>query len=245
MDSESPLFDLLRQFASTMARHFEINDVLYELGDATVTILDATGAGVSVINDDGLLEFVTATGQRVVEIEHVQQSNQEGPCVEAFRSGEPVPVSDIRTLVQWPEYQATAARHGLRSVVGLPLALDDHRIGSLNVYDSEVRQWTDVELSSARVLADVATAYLVNAGELARARKVTGQLQVALDSRVVIEQAKGMLSRDHSVSVDDAFQLLRDYSRSHNVALRDVATAIVTSGLEIAGPVDGRKARGT
>ncbi len=236
MESVNPLFDLLRRFASTMAREFDVNDVLYELGDGAMGILDAAGAGVSVVNDAGELVFITSTSQLVVDIERVQTADQQGPCVEAFRSGDVVPVSDIRTLDQWPRYKEAAARHGLSSVVGLPLILDDHRIGSLNVYDTNVREWTDAELASAWVLADMATAYLVHAGELAEARKLTEQLQYALDSRIVIEQAKGMLSRDHSIPVDEAFRLLRMFARSHNLGLRDVARRVVEAELQIPLP---------
>ena len=239
MESVTPLFDLLRRFAATMAREFDVNDVLYELGDGAMAILDAAGAGVSVVNDAGELVFVTSTSELVVDIERVQAEHQAGPCIEAFRRGDVVRVSDISALDQWPHYRDAAGRRGLSSVVGLPLVLGDHRIGSLNVYDTKVRDWTESEIASAWVLADMATAYLVHAGELAQARKLTEQLQYALDSRIVIEQAKGMLSRDHSIPVDEAFRLLRRFARSHNLGLRDVAHRVVDSGLTIPLP-DGR-----
>ncbi|MDW3213669.1 MAG: GAF and ANTAR domain-containing protein [Ilumatobacteraceae bacterium] len=239
MESVAPLFDLLRRFAATMTRQFDVSDVLYELGDGAMAILDAAGAGVSVVNDVGELVFITSTSQFLVDIEHVQTEHQAGPCVEAFRRGETVPISDIEQLDQWPHYREAARRSGLSSVVGLPLVLDDHHIGSLNVYDTKIRTWTEGEMASASVLADVATAYLVHAGELAKARELTEQLQYALDSRIVIEQAKGMLSRDHSISVDAAFRVLRKYARSNNLGLRDVAHGVVDSGLTIPIPEGG------
>ena len=107
MDSVTPLFDLLRRFAATMAREFDVNDVLYELGDGAMAILDAAGAGVSVVNDAGELVFITSTSQLVVDIEQVQMQEQAGPCVEAFRRGDVVPISDISSLDQWP---STATR---------------------------------------------------------------------------------------------------------------------------------------
>ncbi len=216
-----------------MTRQFDVDEVLHELCDGATIILDAAGAGVSVVDDSGKLAFITSSSQLLVDIEHVQTQYQAGPCVESFHRGEVVPVSDIETLDQWPHYRDQAAQRGLRSVVGLPLVLDDHRIGSLNVYDTKVRDWTGSDLESARVLADMATAYLVHAGQLAEARQLSRQLQEALDSRVVIQQAKGMLSRDHSIPVDDAFVLLRRYARGHNLVLRDVARSVVESGLKI------------
>ena len=239
MDSVPPLFDL-RRFAAAMARQFDVNEVLYELGDGAMAILDAAGAGVSVVNEAGELVFITSTSQLVVDVERVQMEHQAGPCVEAFQRGEAVPVSDIGELVEWPEYREAARRAGLSSVVGLPLALEDRRIGSLNVYDAKVREWTGSELASASVLADMATAYLVHAGELAKARQLTEQLQRALDSRIVIEQAKGMMSRDNSISVDVAFHLLRTFARSKNLDLREVAHRVVDSGLTTPLPDDDR-----
>jgi GAF domain-containing protein len=186
---------------------------------------------VSVATSDDELKFVTATDASVVDIEAVQERHQEGPCVEAFRTGEIVTVSDIAGLQKWHPYRAAAADSGWKSVVGLPLSLDEHRVGSLNVYDRRVRDWSVADLDAARALADIATAYLTRAGELAEAQELSKQLQRALDSRIIIEQAKGIVSRDQQVSVDAAFELLRRYSRNTNTPLRDVATAVVNDGL--------------
>jgi GAF domain-containing protein len=238
MATTQALFELLRRFATTMARDFEVNDVLYELCDSAVVTLDAAGAGVSVAVGEGRLKFVTSTDHAVVAIDQVQERYQAGPCVEAFRRRDVVVVPDI-SQTTWPHYRVAAAESGFESVVGLPLTLDDHRVGSLNVYDRRVRDWSEVDLAAARVLADVATAYLVRAGELAEARKLGEQLQHALDSRVVIEQAKGMLSRDHSIPVDAAFDLLRSHSRRSNTPLRQVAHAVVNEGLALRNPRAG------
>lgn len=235
MATTQALFELLRRFATTMARDFEVNDVLYELCDSAVVTLDAAGAGVSVAVGEGRLEFVTATDQSVVTIEQAQERYQAGPCVEAFRRREVVTVPDI-SQTAWRHYRAAASEAAFVSAVGLPLMLDDRRVGSLNVYDRRVREWSEADLAAAQVLADVATAYLLRAGELAEARKLGEQLQHALDSRIVIEQAKGMLSRDHSISVDAAFDLLRSHSRRTNTPLREVAHSVVHDGVELRNP---------
>jgi GAF domain-containing protein len=236
MDENDPLFGLLRRFAATMARSFDTSAVLHELSESAMTMLDAAGAGVSVVTDDGRLQFVTATDSAVVQIEEVQQAEQAGPCVEAYRTGRPSIVSDIDAVDHWPAYRETAARVGFRTVMGLPLALDGRAVGSLNVYDRRLREWSESELARAHVLVDVATAYLVRAGELAEARQLSSQLQRALDSRVVIEQAKGVLSREHEITVDEAFELLRRHSRRTQSQLRDLAHAVVHLDLQI--PVD-------
>lgn len=221
-----PLFETLRRFAATMTSTFDVHEMLYELCQGVVATLDIAGAGVSVIRDDRL-EFVAATDQRVIEMEEVQEEHQAGPCVEAFNSGEIVIVPIISEIDTWPAYRAVARSVGFVSVIGFPLSHNGHRIGSLNVYDTRDREFDHAELEAAGALVDVATAYLVRANELAEAHKLTKQLEAALDSRIVIEQAKGMLSRDHSISVDDAFQLLRAHSQRENMPLREVARAVV------------------
>lgn len=230
------LHQVLRRFAATMVRSFEVNDVLYELCDHVVEILDATGAGVSVVVEDRL-QFVTATSERVIDVERSQESHQDGPCITAYGTGEVVAVPDLAERSEWPEYRAAAAAAGIVSVVGIPLTIDHHRVGSLDVYDTVRRDWTDEELDAARVLADVATAYIVRAGELAQSRQLSEQLQTALDSRIVIEQAKGALARDLDTTVDDAFEVMRRHARRHGESIRSVAEGIVNHGLEI--PAEG------
>lgn len=233
MDDPLQLVEVLERFAATMADAFDINEVLDELGDSTVAVLDAAGAGVSVANPHDQLLFVTATDEAVNGVERIQESGQAGPCVEAFRSGEVVVVNEIDDLDRWPEYRQAAQRAGFVSVVGVPLAAGCRRLGSLNVYDTRHRVWTDADLRVARVLADIATAYIVRSGELAEAHVLSAQLQRALDSRIVIEQAKGMLARDHDVTVDRAFELLRAHSRQKSTPLRSVAEAVVHMGLQL------------
>lgn len=239
MTTKPELVELLRHFAATMARSFEVNDVLYKLGDTTVAILGAAGAGVSVENG-GRLEFITATDERIAAVERAQQAHQEGPCVEAFTSGRLVALSDVRQGDGWDEYRRVAADAGVVAVLGLPLSLDGSSVGSLDVYDTERRDWTDADLESAGVIADIATAYLVRTGALAEERQLTAQLQTALGSRVVIEQAKGMISRDHGTTVDVAFETMRSHARSSNITLRDVAQSVVDGELQLP-PREGRR----
>lgn len=232
-DPGSPLFcDVLRRFAASMAHSFDVNEILFELCGHVVALLDASGAGVSVVVGD-TLRFVTATDERVITLERVQEEHQQGPCVEAFRTGEVFTIAAIDQFDRWPEYRDAALHLGFVAAIGLPLAIGDDRVGSLSIYDTRTRVWSDEELSAALILADIATAYLLRDGELVRSQQLNVQLQGALDSRVVIEQAKGMLARDHGVSVDDAFQLLRNHSRANNLRIREISTDVVESGLRI------------
>jgi len=214
---------VLKDFARTLVRPYDVGEVLYQLTDRTVEILGAAGAGVSLVDDDGKLRFVSATGEHTATVERVQEECQMGPCIEAHLSGSPVLVVDVADTEGWPLYRTTAVGAGLRAVAGIPMHIQHFRLGSLNIYDDKVRQWSTDDVEVAQALADMASSLVVNARQLEEHRRLAGQLQHALDSRVVIEQAKGSIARDLGISVDQAFGRLRDYARSHNRKLHDVA----------------------
>lgn len=227
------LIGVFRRFAVTMTEPFEITNVLFQLGDAAVGVVGADGAGVSLGTADGRLEFVTTTDRSLIQLEQTQQDHQQGPCVEAFHSGQPITMANIAEEAPWEPYRQAAAASNFASVIGMPLLVGEHRLGSLNIYRRRPHEWSDDEVEAAAALAEIGTAYIVRAGQHANAVTLAGQLQHALDSRVVIEQAKGALSRDRQISVAAAFELLRGYARSHNQSLRDVAEAVVHEQLDI------------
>lgn len=233
MADHNLLLQALRSFAVTMGGSYEITEMCYELCDRTVEALSATGAGVSVADTDGDLKFVTATSEQVIEIEEVQEKAQQGPCMWAFTSQQPVAIGDLRQTDHWPAYAEVAGRLGLHAVVGYPLQYKGKRLGAINLYNAEAREWTDDDLDVLGVFADMATAYLVRVSELAEARQLADQLQTALDSRVLIEQAKGLVAGEHGITPDQAFALLRDHSRKHGIKLADVCEAVVNMGLRI------------
>lgn len=227
------IIDVLERFAAFMAGTYDINDVLYELGDSTAELLGAKGAGVSVADDQQRLTFVTATSEDVIDVECAQQRNQAGPCVEAFSSGEIVMVRRLDDVDGWQDYRDAADRAGFVSMVAVPLWTNGTSIGSLDVFDDREREWNEDELRLARALADIAATYLVHAGRLAEQTALADQLQYALDARVVIEQAKGMLAREHQIPVGEAFDLIRGHSRRNNISIREIARSIVDLELEI------------
>lgn len=152
--------------------------------------------------------------------------------MDAYRGGEPVLVANLGDYPDhWPGFARRAIALGVVAVAAIPMRLDDTRLGTLNLYTTSRRDWSDDDVTAARVLADVATSYLARASELDRSRRVAEQLQEALSSRVVIEQAKGMLAAERDISVDQAFQVIRSHARKRGASLRTVATAIVNLGL--------------
>jgi GAF domain-containing protein len=233
MADQALLLQALRSFAAAMKRSYDVTEMCYELCDRTVDVLSATGAGVSVVDETEVLRFVTATDERILSIEEIQESSQTGPCVTAYQTRQPVPVSDINAHPEWPAYRVRAEELQLRSVVGFPLVNDGHGLGALNVYNADPRDWTEDDLDVLGVLADMATAFLVRVSAMLEARQLADQLQRALDSRVVIEQAKGMLAGEHGISLDDAFTRLRNQSRRTNVKLTEICQAVVHMGLRI------------
>jgi GAF domain-containing protein len=231
MPSNDVLFDVLKRFANTLAHRFDVADVLYELTEHAVEVLAGTSAGVSLADGDGVLKFVTGSTAGAAELERVQQESQQGPCHEAFATATPVVVNNISETDRWPLYRSKAHEVGLMAVVGIPMATGDRHLGAIDIYQDEPRNWTSEDITAARVLADMATSYVVHASELAQAQRINEQLQQALTSRVVIEQAKGLIAGERSVSVDEAFELLRKHARRNGASLSSIADAVVRLGL--------------
>jgi GAF domain-containing protein len=231
MASPSSLLQVLTRFARTLADGYDVAEVLYDLSDSVVSVLGAKGAGVSLAGADGRLAFVTATSDVIAQVERVQQDSQAGPCHVAFMTNELVVVEDISTHDEWPTLRDAALGSGLSSVLGVPLRVQARSIGSLNVYDIGSRVWSPDELAAATVLADIAASYVAHASELDTAKRINEQLQTALDSRVLIEQAKGILAGERKISVDDALDILRNHARSNQASLRAIAEAVVNLGM--------------
>jgi len=213
---------------------YDLEATLTELTESLTSVLGLSGSGVTMADEGGRLRFVTAVSQASGDLERNQEQQQAGPCRDAFDTGEVVRVTDVRKeSSRWPEFSATAARLSVAGVAGIPMRLADKVIGALNLYSSEAREWTDEDIAVAGVLADVATSYVVNASKLRQQEQLSEQLQQALESRVIIEQAKGITAQQKSVSVDDAYQMIRRHARNNNASLRVVAEAIVAVGLHV------------
>ena len=226
------LAESLVEFARTLTGKFDISDVLNDLSSRVTSVLDIAGAGVSLFSGTEV-SYATASSEQSAIVERVQGDRQSGPCVEAILTSEDLLIEDITEESQrWPEYVAAADTAGIAAVAALPMR-NTIRIGALSLYDTRVRQWTPAEVVTARVFADMATGYVLSASELERERRTVEQLQQALDSRVIIEQAKGIVANEYGISVDAAFVRIRTYARSHNASLRSIAHAVVALGLRV------------
>ncbi len=219
------------EFARTLARGAALDEVLGDLSERITALLGLTGAGVSVL-ESGLIRFAAATGDRAAALERVQEAEQAGPGVDACRTGMAVTVTDLpQTSRGWSRYQQAARDAGIAAVASVPMCHRDESIGALDLYSASQRDWSPADLGVIGILADMATGYLVHARELDRQERINEQLREALDSRIVIEQAKGVLAAERRISVDEAFEVLRRHARRHSTSLRSVAEAVVSLGL--------------
>lgn len=222
---------MLTDFARLLTTEYQVGDALRDLVDGVTAVLGVSGAGVSLADADRL-RFACAADEDVAALERFQEEHQMGPGLDAYLCGEPVLVADLEMMGRkWPLTRDAAAEAGFAAVAAIPMHLGASRLGVLDLYDRSPRDWSAEDVGVAGLLAGVATAHVANAGRLERARQTTEQLQHALDSRIVIEQAKGMLAGEGHISLDEAFRRLRTHARRHHTSLQTVADAVVNLGL--------------
>lgn len=223
----------LSRFARLLLTSYDVDDTLQELTDTVTRRLSLLGAAVSLAQD-GVLRCVSAAPSPIRQLEAAQTLSLEGPCFHAFTIGEPVLVPRLdRELFEWPGYRPHAEQLGIQAIAGIPMVLDGASIGVMNLYSAEPHDWTIPEVEALVTMADMATAYLVNASTVHQQTELTQQLQRALDSRVLIEQAKGMVGHAHEVSMDVAFARIQRHARSHHTSVRAVADAVVNLSLHL------------
>jgi GAF domain-containing protein len=233
---------LLKTFARTLVTDYPFEQSLESFCTDIVEILDADGAGIMLEDEAGKLRFVSASDELIGRIEELQVEFDEGPCQAAYASGEPTLIQDLDTETRFPQFSPPARAAGIRSVQSFPLRTDGQCIGALNLYATRPIELSDDDVETGQVLADVASTYIINSRNLSESVKVAGQLQQALDSRVVIEQAKGRLSEQLAVPVTESFEIMRRYARNNGLKLRAVAADVVAGDLKLQPSSEGRSA---
>jgi GAF domain-containing protein len=223
------LSDTFVDLADTMVADFDVIDFLQLLTDRTVRLLAASAAGVVLADPRGELRVAAASSEEAGLVELFQLQNDQGPCLDCFRTGRPISAADLTGPDQrWPRFAHAAIQAGFRTVEALPMRLRDQVIGALNLFRAEPGPFETADLRIAQALADVATIGLLHERNVRRSETVAEQLQAALNSRVMIEQAKGKLAERYGIDMDRAFTMLRDYARNTNQHLTDVARDFVT-----------------
>ena len=239
MTREHDLAEALVEAADTLVDDFDIIDFLHTLAERCVALLDVDAAGLMLVDQHGQLHATAASSENARLLELFELQIDAGPCVDAFRSGEPVVNADLpANHERWPRFAQAAEAAGYVSVHALPLRLRSTVIGALNLFCSRPGPLGESDVRTGQALADVATIGILAQRNIHQAELLTAQLQKALTSRVIIEQAKGVLAERHKVTVDEAFGLMRTHARARNLRLSDLAQEVADGSAFPAGQLN-------
>ncbi len=224
------------ELADTLVDDFDVIDLLDRLAGYCVELLEADAAGILLADTQRNLRVVASTNEQTEWMELLQLQSDEGPCVDCFRAAAAVSIADLDEAAdRWPRFAAALAdRESYRSVHALPLRLRGEPIGALNLFHRRPGPMSPADLALGQALADVATIGILSERAINRGEVLNEQLQTALNSRVIIEQAKGVLAERGGITMDAAFDRLRSYSRNNNLKLSDVGRQIIQSDLAAA-----------
>lgn len=231
------------ELADTLVDDYDVVDVLTLLADRCVDVLGASAAGLMVAGPDGALRVMASSSAAMRTLELFELQAEEGPCLDSFRTAEPVEHQDLAAAGdRWPRFAPEAIEAGFRAVQALPMRLRGTTVGALNLFHSETVHLAPADVAIAQALADVATIAILQHRAGLQAQLVNEQLQGALNSRISIEQAKGMVGERLGLNMEQAFVVFRGHARRRNQRLADVAAAVIdgslaVSSLEPASPV--------
>ena len=215
------------ELVDSMVDDFDAIELLTLLTQRALELLDAAAAGILLADDNNRLRVLASSNEDAELLELLQVQNDDGPCLDCYRTGRVVETPDLRERSDWPRFASEALEHGFHSVSAVPLRLRNETLGCLNLFMTQPGGLSEQDLALAQALADVSTIAMVQDRVVREAAVRERQLQTALDSRVVIEQAKGMIAEHAKVDMSAAFSLLRDHARRHNLRLTDLATDLL------------------
>jgi transcriptional regulator with GAF, ATPase, and Fis domain len=219
-----------------MVASFDVIDFLHVLTNRSVQLLDVSAAGLLLADPRGELRVIAASSEAARLLELFQIQNDQGPCLDCFRSGQPVHAADLETAARrWPQFAPAAREAGFAAVQALPMRLREQGIGALNLFRSGPGAFAPADVRVGQALADVATISLLHERSMRHTDALNEQLQTALNSRVVIEQAKGKLAERLGLDMDHAFNLMRDFARARNLRLSELAQAFVDGSEDLVG----------
>jgi GAF domain-containing protein len=219
--------------ADTLVAEYDVVDLLQTLVDSCAELLDAAAVGLVIADETGELSVVASTSERDQLVNLLQPPSGIGPSTDCYHSGLALSVPDIAAETRWPQFVADATAQGFGSLHAVPLRLRGTVIGAMSLYREAPGALGDDDASVVQGLADVATISVLHERALRESGIAKAQLQRALDSRVIIEQAKGVIAQTRSIDMDDAFRALRDYARNRGLNLRDVAELVVKRSITI------------
>ncbi|MDO9497620.1 MAG: GAF and ANTAR domain-containing protein [Nocardioides sp.] len=218
--------------SSELVNDYDVLEMLSQLTTNCAALLDVASAGLLLVDDRGALHLAAASSERTQQLELFQLQRDEGPCLDCYRSGAAVTVPDVAAEQErWPQFSRAALGAGFKSVHAVPMKLRGNVLGALNLFGESVGLLEDRDLDLAQALAHVACVAIVNEKSASDHLAVNSQLQHALTSRIVLEQAKGVIANAGGLEIDDAFIVLRGYARAHGRKLSEIAHEVVNREL--------------
>ena len=234
MDGYERLGMVFVELADTLVDEFDPVEFLQTLTDRSVELLGADAAGLMLADQRGALQLMASTMERARDLEVFELQHREGPCLECFATGRPVVNVDLTEAHErWPVFTPAAVSAGFRATHALPLRLRREVVGAMNLFTEEPSRLDEAHVAIGQAMADVATIGLLHERNLREQTALSEQLQTALHSRVLIEQAKGVLAARADIAVAEAFVRMRAYARRHGLALTAVATAVVDGSVDV------------
>ncbi len=228
--------DIIKAFvdlSNELVEGYDVVDLFTDLTANCARLLHIASAGLLLADQKGVLHLAAASSERSHHLEILQLQRAEGPCLDCYRTGEPVVVPDLSLQVErWPQFCAAAESTGFASVHAVPMRLHDQVLGALGLFSDTTGTLDDDDLALAQAMVHVASVALVNEKSAADLSTVNSQLQHALTSRVALEQAKGVIANTGGLDMQDAFNVLRRYARDHGEKLTDVAHRVVSRELQ-------------
>jgi GAF domain-containing protein len=236
MSREALLVRTLVELADNLVEDFDVIDVLTVLTDRCVEVLDVDSAGVMLVAPGGELQVVASSSDAMRGLELFELQANEGPCVDCFVSGEAIVNLELSAVdAKWPRFARRAVADGFHSVHALPMHLRGRTVGALNMFRTSQGPLRDDDVLVAQALADVATIAIIQHQVALGAAMLNTQLSEALNSRIIIEQAKGKVSEACGLDMDRSFQRIRNHARNHNLRLTDLARGIAEGTVSIVG----------
>jgi GAF domain-containing protein len=235
MTREQRIVETFVELADTMVDDFDVIEFLHRLAERCVELLDCAEAGLLLADAAGVLRVMASSSERSDALDLLQSQNEEGPCFEAYQRGVPVSSEDLASdSRRWPTFAPMALQKGFRSVQAIPMRVRGETIGALNLFRASTGRLVEQDLPLGQGMADIAAVALLQERAVREAHGVVEQLQGALSSRVMIEQAKGVLAERAHIGVDAAFVRMRTYAREHNLRLSKVAHDLIDGHLDAA-----------
>lgn len=240
MDRYERLANAFVGLADTLVADYDAVELAHELIDSCMALLPVAAAGIVLGGADGVLHAFASSSEQSGLLELLELESGAGPCLDAYLSGQPGFVDDLTVgTARWPVFAERAAQYGFRSMSALPMRLREERIGALNLFCRDIGRLSPADVAVGQALADVATIGILHQRIMTRSELVNQQLQAALNTRTVIEQAKGVLAERGMLDMDAAFTALRGHARSTRQRLADIARSMV-DGADTTDILDGR-----